>query len=303
MLPEPIPFQRSTPDAARPSVPPQRLSWMPKSPERAAEAAWARTVKRLGDFRGGYLNPGLWKEPRHGYVRAAEALVHLVCTTARVTAKSEVLDVACGTGTELLSIVDKIGVRKIVGLDVSWPVAEIAWRKTARQRESGIVEIRHGSAMRLPWAGPHFSHVICVDGVHLFPSRERFFREAQRVLRPGGVLCLTDFLFLRQPASFAERLLARIAGRLLPVDREAREDEDSCRAKVLAAGYKNVSTRSIAADVLQGAENDLSRPETFGALTRALGWFAAYGLLLSRRALVSLRRRGVIDYVVILAQR
>jgi SAM-dependent methyltransferase len=303
MQPESLPFQRSVEDEKRPSVPPQRMTWMPKSPEHAAEKSYARTVKRLGDFRGGYLNPGLWKETRYGYIRAAEALVHLVCATARVTSKSEVLDVACGTGTGILSIADKFAPKKIVGLDVSWPIVEIAWRKTAHHRAAGAVEIRHGTATRLPWAGPNFSHVVCVDGSRHFPSRERFFREAQRVLRPGGVLCLTDFLFVRQPATFAERMLVRVAGDLLPLDREAREDEETCRLKAMSSGYKNVTVRSIAADVLQGAENDLSRPDTFKALSRALGWFAAYGLLLARRALVSLHRRGVIDYAIIVAQR
>lgn len=303
MQSDPLPFQRPVADAARPSIPPQRMSWMPKSPERAAEAAYARTAKRLGDFRGGFLNPGYWKEPRHGYVRAAEALVHLACVTARIGSKSEVLDVACGTGTEVLSIVDRFSPRKIVGLDVSWPIVEVAWRRTAGLRESGVAEIRHGTATRLPWAGPNFSHVICVDGARHFTSRERFFREAQRVLRPGGVLCMTDFLFTRQPATFAERMLVRIAGDMLPIDREAREDEESCRLKGLGSGYKQVTTRSIAADVLQGAEADLARSETFKALARALGWFTAYGMLLARQALVSLHRRGVIDYVVILAQK
>lgn len=303
MQPEPLPFQRPVEDAARLSVPPQRMSWMPKSPERAIEKSYARTVKRLGDFRGGYLNPGLWKEPRHGYVRAAEALVHLVCSTARVGTKSEVLDVACGTGTGILSIADKFAPRKIVGLDVSWPIVEIAWRKVAHHRATGLAEVRHGTAMRLPWAGPNFSHVVCVDGARHFLSRERFFREAQRVLRPGGVLCLTDFLFARQPATFTERMLVRIAGDLLPVDGEAREDGETCRMKAFSAGFKQVTFRSIAADVLQGAENDLTRPETFKALARALGWFTTYGFLLARRALVSLHRRGIIDYVVILAQR
>lgn len=302
---QPLRFSYPSPatDVPRPSQPPRRITWPPRSMERRLEAFYGKGAHRYGDYHGGYLNFGLWKNARNGYVRAAESLVHAVCAIAQVNGKSEVLDVACGMGTELLSIMTKFSPRRIVGLDVTWSHVEVAWTRIRSQAETGVAEVRHGTAVRLPWSNPAFSHVICVEGTQHFAPRERFFRESARILRPGGVLALTDIVLRRPPKTAFERLLLSAAMRYWHVPAENSDDEDSYRAKLEASGFKQVSIRMIGADVIPGWWNEQSRPENVRAVRRIRGAFAAYRSLLIDWVTHSLYRRGMIDYAIVLAQK
>jgi ubiquinone/menaquinone biosynthesis C-methylase UbiE len=43
-------------------------------------------------------------------------------------------------------------------------------------------------AEALPWRDATFDRVFCVNALHHFADRVRFFAEARRILKPGGAL-------------------------------------------------------------------------------------------------------------------
>jgi ubiquinone/menaquinone biosynthesis C-methylase UbiE len=45
-----------------------------------------------------------------------------------------------------------------------------------------------------------FDAIVCVEAAHHFPTRVDFLREAHRILRPGGMLLMTDLLFRGVPS-------------------------------------------------------------------------------------------------------
>jgi erythromycin 3''-O-methyltransferase len=303
MLPQRVSLEPFTASTPQPTPAPRRIVWPTYGNEKCVESLYGNRNVLATDFQGGYLNMGLWKHGGHGYVRAAENMVHAVCGAARIGRKSDVLSVACGTGTELLTMTERYSPRRVVGLDATWTNAEAAWRRLRTQAEAGTAEIRHGSATRLPWTGPQFSHVICVEGAQHFAPRERFFREAARVLGPGGVLGMTDVVFPRPARSAYERFLLGMLTRFWRVPEENRYDEDDYRTKLLSSGFKEASLRHVGAEVFPASLNERSRPETKRATRRFRGRTAAFASLLIAWCCHALFRRGMLEYVIVLAQK
>jgi ubiquinone/menaquinone biosynthesis C-methylase UbiE len=62
------------------------------------------------------------------------------------------------------------------------------------QSNLGSERIRwqQADALDLPFAATEFDVVVCQFGVMFFPDKRAGFREALRVLRPGGFSCSTS---------------------------------------------------------------------------------------------------------------
>jgi SAM-dependent methyltransferase len=100
----------------------------------------------------------------------------------RLTGDSRVLEVGCGTGNYISAIFERLGCR-CGGLDPS-----VGMLATARERAPEIVFLQ-GKAESLPFDDQSLDLVFSVDVIHHVGDRSAFFREAMRVLTPGGRIC------------------------------------------------------------------------------------------------------------------
>jgi ubiquinone/menaquinone biosynthesis C-methylase UbiE len=94
-----------------------------------------------------------------------------------------VLELACGTGilTRRLRAAIPSGAR-LVATDLNQAMLDFA-----RAKLSGAdVHWRTADAQNLPFKGGVFDAVVCQFGVMFLPDKPAGFREARRVLRPGG---------------------------------------------------------------------------------------------------------------------
>ena len=100
--------------------------------------------------------------------------------------ESRVLDVGCGTGNYAAALTAATNCR-ISGIDPSTRMLDVA--RDAAPWES----LSQGSAESLPFADDTFDVVMTTDVIHHVGNREAYFREAARVLRPGGhIVTVTD---------------------------------------------------------------------------------------------------------------
>ena len=71
-------------------------------------------------------------------------------------------------------------------------------------------DLRVGDATRLPWSEQRFDRVIAMDCAYHFVTRERFFREARRVLCKNGKLTLADMILKTEPRGILQKLMIRL---------------------------------------------------------------------------------------------
>jgi ubiquinone/menaquinone biosynthesis C-methylase UbiE len=95
------------------------------------------------------------------------------------------LDVGCGTGHWLA--VARLKTSRsdgpmLAGIDPSAPMLA---RAKGAAPDAHLVRAR---AEDLPWRDATFDRVFCVNALHHFADRARFFADARRILKPGGGL-------------------------------------------------------------------------------------------------------------------
>ena len=71
------------------------------------------------------------------------------------------------------------------------------------------VHFVQANACALPLRADHFEVILCVESIFHFPDRRKFFEECGRVLKPGGLLVISDFV----PIRYFGRLLDLANGR------------------------------------------------------------------------------------------
>lgn len=95
-----------------------------------------------------------------------------------------VLEVAAGTGVVTRALAPKLspGASYVV-TDLNQPMLDYA---ASRQAPDSRIQWRQADALALPFEDATFDLVCCQFGAMFFPDRTAGYREAKRVLKPGG---------------------------------------------------------------------------------------------------------------------
>jgi SAM-dependent methyltransferase len=130
---------------------------------------------------------------------AAERLTRRVCQAGEVKDGQSILDVGCGLGGTVASLDEHLHGVSLTGLNID-PRQLERCRATVHARKGNTIDFREGDACAMPFPDASFDVVLAVECAFHFPSRARFFAEARRVLKPGGLLALSDFMPTRRGA-------------------------------------------------------------------------------------------------------
>ena len=123
-----------------------------------------------------------------------------------------VLDLGSGAGFDCFLAADRVGkTGKVIGVDMT---PEMIERATENARKDGIenVEFRLGDIEHLPVEDGSVDVIISNCVINLAPDKGRVFREAFRVLRPGGRLMVSDIVLTRPLPDFVKNSVAAYIG-------------------------------------------------------------------------------------------
>lgn len=132
------------------------------------------------------------------------------------------LDVPVGTAVFTAAKYKQMTKADITCLDYSTDMLE---RAEQRLRDAGITNVKtmQGDVGALPFENDTFDFVLCMNGLHVFPDKERAYAEILRTLKPGGELLACFYIAEEQKVAdwLAKTVMTRMGWFTPPFDTAA----------------------------------------------------------------------------------
>ncbi|MGM1430600.1 bifunctional demethylmenaquinone methyltransferase/2-methoxy-6-polyprenyl-1,4-benzoquinol methylase UbiE [Sphingobacterium lactis] len=177
-----------------------------------------------------------------------------------------ILDVATGTGDFAIDSIKILNPKKIIGVDISQGMLDVAKEKIAKKGLQDQFEVTLGDSENLPFADETFDAVTVAFGVRNFENLEKGLSDIRRVLKPGGKAIVLE---LSNPTAFPIKQLFNIyfhkitpaMGKLISKDNRAYEYLPESVAKFPDGERFAAITKQV------GFSKCTVRPQTFGFCT------------------------------------
>jgi SAM-dependent methyltransferase len=176
---------------------------------------------------------------------------------AALRAGETVLDLGSGGGFDCFLAARQVGPEgKVIGVDMTSEMIARA-RENAAKIDASNVEFRLGEIEHLPVADASVDAILSNCVVNLSPDKAAVFREALRVLVPGGRLAIADIVRVGDMPAELESDIAALTG-CISGAAHVRELEEL----LTAAGFTDIRVRAReqSAEIVRGCfpDRDLS---------------------------------------------
>ena len=133
-----------------------------------------------------------------------------------------VLDLGSGAGLDCFLAADKVGEKgKIIGVDFTENMIQKA-TQNAKKYGYNNVEFRHGDIENLPIDDNSVDVILSNCVINLVPDKAKAFKEANRVLKKGGKMYISDIVLLQNLSDDLRKnemlLVSCVAGAILKED-------------------------------------------------------------------------------------
>src|SRR5258708_11857715 len=163
----------------------------------------------------------------------------------------DVLETAAGTGVVTRALASVLPAQaRIVASDLNQPMLD---RAAAREQTPGRITWRQADALALPFDDQSFDALACQFGAMFFPDKVLGYRQARRVLKPGGHFFFNvwDHIAENEFADLVTETLATICPndppRFLARTPHGYHDAATLREELPMAGFAQAPTETAGA--------------------------------------------------------
>ncbi len=218
---------------------------IPSQPQTTAAVA-AHYDELDGFYReiwGEHVHHGYWATGRETPEDAVVALVERLANCLRLATGQRICDIGCGYGATAALLAERHSLH-VTGVTVS-----AAQAARARLPARGSVNVRQQDWLTNDFPASVFDRSYAIESSEHMPDKQRFFNEAFRTLKPGGLFAVCAWLACDAPRPWEKRCL------LEPICRHGRlpgmGNEADYRGFAQQAGFEVVGIDDLSEKVSQ----------------------------------------------------
>lgn len=158
---------------------------------------------------------------------------------------NRVLETAAGSGVVTRALAPNLkSSTQYVVTDLNQPMLD---RAAAQQGEDDRIAWQQADALALPFTEDEFDAVCCQFGVMFFPDRIAGYREAKRVLKPGGKFvfnvwdAISQNVFARDVTTALAEIFPHDPPQFLARTPHGYHDLDLIRTELEEAGFRDIA--------------------------------------------------------------
>lgn len=175
----------------------------PDDPTESVAGHYNRLDRFYRQLWGEHLHHGLWTDPAFSPAEAVRHLVHRVAADAQIGRGTRVCDVGCGYGAPARLWASAYGA-EVTGFTVSQVQRDYAERQSV---DGPTPENRLQDFLANDLSDESTDAVVGIESLTHIRAPRAVFREAARLLRPGGRLVLCVWMAAPSPSSWAREWL------------------------------------------------------------------------------------------------
>lgn len=150
------------------------------------------------------LHYGYWDKKVRNFPQALERENEVLADRAKIKKEDVVLDAGCGVGGSSIFLAKKFNCR-VTGISLSRKQIEKAQANAHKNGVAHLTDFRLMDYTKTNFKAFSFDVVWAIESVCHSHSKEKFIKEAYRILKKNGRLILADFFATKKSYSIQER--------------------------------------------------------------------------------------------------